>query len=206
MTKLSEHNIEDVIRIFNQCFAQTEQTRLLRGEDEPLYIPASNGCSYHRVVFAHGFYRSALHEIAHWCIAGKVRRQLLDYGYWYKPDGRDAAEQVNFEQVESKPQALEWLFCLNAGHSFEVSCDNLGAADPNAIDRLAFARQVRAQLLSFVDGGVPPRAAIFARALRNYYGLPDPLLVTLAGGKLNKGKLNKGEQFCQQNTRSMQYV
>lgn len=201
MIKRREHKIEDVIRIFDQCFAQTEQTRLLRGDDEPLYKPAADGDRYHRVIFAHGFYRSALHEVAHWCIAGKVRRQLLDYGYWYKPDGRDAAEQANFEQVELKPQALEWLFCLNAGHSFEVSCDNLAAAAPNTVDRLGFANKVRRQLLSFVEGGVPPRAVIFARALRTFYGLPDPLLTTL-----REAKLNQGEQLRQQEIRSMQDV
>ncbi len=53
-----------------------------------------------RTVFA-----SALHEISHWCIAGKARRELVDFGYWYCPDGRDAMTQSQFEDVEVKPQA-----------------------------------------------------------------------------------------------------
>ncbi|MCC5880945.1 MAG: elongation factor P hydroxylase [Idiomarina sp.] len=169
------HQVKHVITVFNQCFAESMNTRLVLGEGEPLYIPASNRCSFHRVVFAHGFYRSALHEIAHWCVAGKVRRQLVDYGYWYKPDGRNATEQKAFEQVERKPQALEWLFCLAAGHSFEVSCDNLGASEPETIDGAAFARQVEAQLECYLRANVPPRAAIFAKALASFYGHRDPL-------------------------------
>lgn len=175
MQQSQVHQVKHVIRVFNQCFAESMNTRLVLGEGEPLYIPASNRCSFHRVVFAHGFYRSALHEIAHWCVAGKVRRQLVDYGYWYKPDGRNATEQKAFEQVERKPQALEWLFCLAAGHAFEVSCDNLGASEPETIDGAAFARQVEAQLEYYLRGTVPPRAAIFAKALASFYGHRDPL-------------------------------
>ena len=200
-TKPGGHHIEDLISLFNQCFAQSQNTRLVSGDGEPLYVPASNRCSHHRIVFAHGFYRSALHEIAHWCVAGKVRRQLLDYGYWYKPDGRDAQAQKAFEQVECKPQALEWVFCLSAGHSFEVSCDNLGAADPEAIDRAGFAAQVQAQLLSYAKTGLPQRAAVFAGALRAFYGMTDPMATPLVSTTV-KGH----SQACEHNTRSTQHV
>lgn len=169
------HTVEQVIEVFNQCFAESTNTRLVLGDGEPLYMPASNRCAYHRVIFAHGFYRSALHEIAHWCVAGKVRRQLVDYGYWYKPDGRNADEQKAFEQVELKPQALEWLFCLAAQHSFEVSCDNLGADNPDMIDSAGFARQVEIQLNQYLAFGLPKRAVTFVKALAGFYGHPDPL-------------------------------
>ncbi len=53
------------------------------------------------------FYASALHEIAHWCIAGENRCQQVDYGYWYEPNGRSEERQFEFEKVEVKPQALE---------------------------------------------------------------------------------------------------
>jgi len=83
------------------------------------------------VIFAHGFYASALHEVAYWCIAGEKRRQLVDYGYWYCPDGRDIQTQHQFENVEIKPQALEWLFCVASDFPFNVSCDNLqGDCEP----------------------------------------------------------------------------
>ena len=69
----------------------------------PIYLPADAAHPRHRIIFARGFYASALHEpeIAHWCIAGEQRRLLelitTDYGYWYEPDGRDAITQAAFE-------------------------------------------------------------------------------------------------------------
>ncbi|WP_346299343.1 elongation factor P hydroxylase, partial [Halomonas sp. BM-2019] len=75
------HRLEDIIALFDGLFGETLATRLMRGGDEPLYRPADAECPYHRVIFARGFYASALHEIAHWCIAGSRRRRLEDYGY-----------------------------------------------------------------------------------------------------------------------------
>ena len=80
-----------------------------------------------KIEFAHGFFASALHELSHWCVAGEARRRLPDFGYWYAPDGRTAAQQQAFERVEIKPQALECLFTLACERSFEVSQDNLFA-------------------------------------------------------------------------------
>ncbi len=71
------------------------------------------------------FFNSALHEISHWSIAGDKRRLLPDLGYWYAPDGRTAEQQALFEQVEIKPQAIEWLFATAFGRKFRVSLDNL---------------------------------------------------------------------------------
>ena len=65
--------------------------------------------------------------MSHWCIAGKERRDLSDFGYWYAPDGRSSAQQQAFERVEIKPQALEYLFTLACGRRFQVSQDNLFA-------------------------------------------------------------------------------
>jgi elongation factor P hydroxylase len=53
------------------------------------------------------------------------RRKLPDLGYWYAPDGRTAEQQALFEQVEIKPQAIEWLFATAFGRKFRVSLDNL---------------------------------------------------------------------------------
>jgi elongation factor P hydroxylase len=163
------YRAKDVVDIFDRTFFASFNTRLVSGSDEPLYLPATNKCNFHRIVFAHGHFRSALHEIAHWCVAGKVRRNLTDYGYWYKPDGRNAEEQRKFEQVECKPQALEWLFCRAAGHPFEVSCDNLAASEPEAIDVNRFTARVRDQMQSYLQHGIPARAAQFIHALSSHY-------------------------------------
>ena len=44
--------------------------KLIKGEDEPIYLPASETCKFNQIIFAHGYYASALHEISHWCLAG----------------------------------------------------------------------------------------------------------------------------------------
>lgn len=111
-------------------FAQTNMdgvpTILVRGDSEPEYFASRDG-NPARIEFAHGFFASALHEISHWCVAGKKRRQLDDFGYWYVADGRDEATQKLFEQVEIKPQAIECLLNLALGRYFYVSQDNLNA-------------------------------------------------------------------------------
>ena len=160
------HRCEDLIQLFDQTFSESENTRLIKGTDEPVYLPADDITPYHRVVFAHGFYASALHEIAHWCIAGKKRRQLEDYGYWYCPDGRDAAQQAEFEKVEIKPQAVEWALSLACGKAFQVSTDNLNGAEP---DRHTFTENVRQQLATYMQLGLPPRAKRLAQVLSDFY-------------------------------------
>ena len=71
--------LEDITALFDGIFAERYQTRLIRGGDEPLYRPANSETPYHQVIFARGYYASALHEISHWCIAGAQRRQQEDY-------------------------------------------------------------------------------------------------------------------------------
>ena len=163
------HQIVDIIRIFNQEFAESFNTRLIRGDDEPIYLPADSQYDYHRVIFAHGFFASALHEISHWCIAGPERRLLEDFGYWYCPDGRDQATQEAFEKVEIKPQAVEWGLAAACGFAFNVSADNLNGWQP---DRLAFQHKVYDEVLRCLDEGFPPRAEQLIRALRAFYGVP----------------------------------
>ena len=95
----------------------------------------------------------------------------MDFGYWYCPDGRDAATQGQFEDVEVKPQALEWLFCVAAGFPFNVSCDNLeGDFEP---DRIVFQRRVHAQVMEYLEKGIPERPARLIEALQNYYHTPE---------------------------------
>ncbi len=161
------HHYQQLIEIFHRCFAASLNTRLVKGDEEPIYLPADDQIPYHRIVFAHGYYASALHEIAHWCIAGASRRLQVDFGYWYCPDGRDAPTQRQFEQVEIKPQALEWLFCVAADFPFNVSCDNLnGHYEP---DRIAFQSLVHAQVISYLSRGTGQRAARFIEGLQSFY-------------------------------------
>ena len=121
-----EQSLTDwLIELFDAIFAP-QNTVLVRGDNEPEYFPATLEAPA-RIVFAHGFFASALHEISHWCIAGRQRRQLPDYGYWYAADGRNEGQQHAFEQVEIKPQAIECLFTLACQRSFRVSQDNLFA-------------------------------------------------------------------------------
>ena len=67
----STHHYEQLITLFNDCFADDFNTRLIKGDDEPIYLPADAEVPYHRIVFAHGFYASALHEISHCALPEK---------------------------------------------------------------------------------------------------------------------------------------
>jgi hypothetical protein len=164
-----------LIHVFNGLFAQTYNTRLvcaladgrMGAQDEPVYEPANSQRSYHQVVFAHGYFASALHEMAHWCVAGTERRLLLDFGYWYRPDGRTPSQQAEFEQAEVKPQALEWLFSMACGRVFIASADNLSG---EASDDLAFRLAVSAQARSYVEQGLPIRAAQLVVQLTTVFG------------------------------------
>ncbi len=165
------HNPDDLIMLFNDLFRESFRTILVRGSTEPEYLPFSEPDGFAQVVFAHGFFASALHEIAHWCIAGEQRRRLHDYGYWYCPDGRSPEQQQAFEQVEIKPQAIEWLFSLAAGSCFNISVDNL--AGDGAADERAFRRHVCDQSAHFLAVGLPPRAQQFFDVLTSFYGTAD---------------------------------
>lgn len=154
----------DLERIFRDCFLAEYATLLEGGGAEPLYLPSSDPeRSPHRIVYREDYFASALHEVAHWSIAGAARRRQEDYGYWYRPDGRDAREQAAFERVEARPQALEWIFAEACGFEFHLSADNLGAAlGPSE----RFGRAVREAREAYLAGGLPPRAARFRDALR----------------------------------------
>lgn len=162
------HSPNDLIMLFNDLFRERYRTILVRGGDEPEYLPADQPDGLARVVFAHGYYASALHEISHWCIAGEYRRTLHDYGYWYCPDGRTQAQQRAFEQVEIKPQAQEWLFSVAAGFRFHISVDNLSGG--GACDEARFRQNVLAQAKRYLETGLPPRGQQFFDALLEFYG------------------------------------
>lgn len=144
-----------LIEQFNACFTE-QNTILAHSTDEPEYLPATDQQPA-QILFAHGFFASALHEISHWCIAGAERRTQPDLGYWYAPDGRTQEQQQLFEQVEIKPQALEWLLTTACGRPFRVSLDNLKGDAGNGEH---FKDAVSARLQALLDGTAPiPRDA-----------------------------------------------
>ena len=169
-------NVEacQLVDIFDHLFTISHNTRLISGGEEPIYLPYSATVSYHRIVFTRDYFASALHEIAHWCIAGAERREQKDYGYWYAPDGRNQTQQALFEQVEVKPQALEWIFASASNYPFQVSADNL-QADLQASE--TFKQNIHQQVLTYCRVGLPPRAAQFAAALAVYYKTDNYLSV-----------------------------
>ena len=152
-------------RLFDACFGGRWRTKLVGGASEPYYQPASGPRDCHRLYYRSDYFASALHEISHWCIAGEQRLQQPDFGYWYAPEGRDGAQQLAFEAVEAKPQALEWLFSLACGYRFCISVDNFGAPDGEPHDTLPFKRQVLEQSRRWQSRGLPPRAQVFFNAL-----------------------------------------
>jgi elongation factor P hydroxylase len=150
-------------RLFEACFLASHRTRLEGGGKEPLYLPSGEPTvEPHRVVYREDYFASALHEVAHWCLAGSRRRKLEDYGYWYAPDGRDGDQQAAFEAAESRPQAIEWIFSDACGFEFNLSADNLaGGCGPSA----TFEHGVREEKQRYLETELPPRAARFRAVL-----------------------------------------
>lgn len=151
--------------VFESLFADSENTLLEYGADEPFYKASSAGKK--AIIYSRDdYFSSALHEIAHWCIAGKERRKIDDFGYWYKPEGRSESEQVEFEKVEVKPQAIEWALSLATEQKFHFSADNLsqgiGASE-------SFKHKVECQLREYIANGLPSRAQQLFDALNSSF-------------------------------------
>ncbi|WP_027328847.1 elongation factor P hydroxylase [Marinimicrobium agarilyticum] len=163
----SRHDCRDLIQLFDRTFLKSHSTRLRGGAAEPLYQPAKDAGDVHCIWFTQDYFASALHEVAHWCVAGPERRRQEDYGYWYAPDGRTDAEQALFERVEVRPQALEWLFSRAAGRHFRPSADNLAA---NMGPSESFKQAIHTQVLRFCQEGVSERVQAFLAALVGFYG------------------------------------
>ncbi len=147
----------------NKSFLTQWNTKLCGGFHEPLYLPATAERSLAEIQFTGNSVRSALHELAHWSIAGARRRKLTDYGYWYSPDGRNIAEQEMFFKAEVKPQAVEKKLAELCAVPFEVSCDNLGGVD---FEKTEFEYEVAQQLARYEASGFPPRAKLLMDFLK----------------------------------------
>lgn len=176
LLKPIQHSAADLIRLFNQEFSVSENTRLVKGDNEPIYLPVSKDIEYNQIVFAHGFFASAMHEIAHWCHAGEERRKKVDFGYWYRPDGRTNKEQALFEQVEVVPQAFEWILSKAAGFRFRVSADNLSG---EYRDTTEFKARVFAEVERRFSVGLPPRLQQFVTALQQFYTPDEPMCLSM---------------------------
>ena len=46
-----QHHYQQLIDLFDSCFAEEFNTRLIKGDDEPIYLPADDETPYHRIVF-----------------------------------------------------------------------------------------------------------------------------------------------------------
>jgi len=193
------HYASDLEALFNHAFLTSHNTRLVGGGDEPLYQPSVclnrsqdsaeirsqlklgrpdarehlNATESH-IYYREDFFASALHEVAHWCIAGEQRRKLIDYGYWYEPDGRSPSRQADFQIAECKPQALEWIFSIICRSDFSVSLDNLQSNDTlqskeASRNTALFVTMVQQTVLEYCASGLPLRAQVFAITLQDFY-------------------------------------
>ena len=159
---------DQVAACFERCFAKTDNTQLRGGASEPLYEPGEPAIIW----FRHDYLRSALHEAAHWCLAGAARRKLQDYGYWYSEDDRCAVQQAAFFAVEAKPQAIEKLFCEALSIPFSISVDNL-SLQLTVEERQQFERRVAEHREHYLNNGMPIRAQRFVDALKKLVAAPE---------------------------------
>ncbi len=163
---------QQLSRCFYQAFYSDYHTCLLGGGQEPEYRPAADEGGDHQIIFTRDYCASALHEVAHWCVAGAARRLLPDYGYWYAPDGRTRAQQAEFEHLEAKPQALEWLFSRACGLTFHPSADNLNAGLEVST---AFKQAIVAEAQHYCRQGLNRRAHTWVATLCRYCGTANVL-------------------------------
>lgn len=132
------------------------------GADEPFYqAPKANQSA--TLFFREDYIRSLLHEMAHYCLAGDRRRQLDDFGFWYHPCGRSAAEQRQFEAAEARPQALERIFCEALDIPFQPSLDDFSGRPINP----EFLEKLENAYIDF-QNGLPPTATRALEGLRQH--------------------------------------
>lgn len=168
---LSEaERLNEVIRVFEALFADSHRVRVQGGCSEPFYrapTPDREG----EIQYRGDYLSSCLHEIAHWLVAGEVRREKDDFGYWYVPDGRNALEQLAFFASEIKPQAMESALAEACGATFRLSVDNLADGAEKTEELQQFGLAVARQRESWERGGFPQRAQRLLAALREtFYG------------------------------------
>ena len=153
-------NHSDVARVFNLVFVD-HKVVMNGGHAEPLYIPSVRIAE---IQYRQDYTASALHEAAHWCIAGQRRRRLKDYGYFYSPPPRTQLDSARFEAAEVEAQSMELLFSEAAGLRFQPSADDVDAPI-NGLDTFSHRILIRARERRRL--GLPERAQKFVTALLN---------------------------------------
>jgi elongation factor P hydroxylase len=161
-----EPGAAQIAAVFNREFECSHRTVMIGGGEEPLYVPATPKRPA-RVVYTRDYPASALHEASHWCLAGAQRRERRDYGYWYLPGPRSAAQRRAFFAAEADVQALEAVFATASGVKFVVSADDF-AAPPAELE--AFAALVEQRMAFRAAGRLPVRAQRFHAALQAAFG------------------------------------
>ena len=152
----------DIAHCFNATFCASHGVEMRGGAAEPCYAPARQGM-HAQLRYREDFAASALHEAAHWCIAGQSRLLLEDFGYIYLAPPRTPAVQQRFFEFELKTQTLEALFAAACGLPFTPSADNLAA------QVAAFGRRIRDNkpaLECWLATAAGARAALLRRNLR----------------------------------------
>lgn len=180
---------DDIARRFNAAFSRAHRTVLIGGGSEPLYLPPRG----HRpavILYTRDYAQSALHELAHWCLAGPRRRTRLDYGYWYQPPPRSPLQQRRFESVETPVQGLELIMALATGVRFHVSADNPGDAPA---DSTGFQRRILESTACHLREGLSPRTRAVLDALNaRWADRLDTALGACLAGDLDRPK-GRGE-------------
>ena len=146
---------------FNACFSEEYQILMAGGGKEPIYIPGTP-TGKARLVYREDYASSALHEAAHWCIAGLYRRRQIDFGYAYSPPPRTYREQQQFFKLEERVQALEWIFSDAARIDFYPSADNLEVRIAHFQKRLA---QAKDEIITWIDNIADERPRAFRNCL-----------------------------------------
>jgi len=156
----------EIAACFNACFARAQRTLLVGGADEPLYLPGARGGPA-KLYFREDFAASALHEAAHWCIAGPRRREQTDFGYAYVAPPRSEQQQVSFFAAELNTQSLESVFAVAADVTFRPSADNLQACTEVFAAQVQRARPV---VINWLRTSRDARARRFLASLRRSGG------------------------------------
>ena len=151
--------------LFNRCFASFDLA-MVGGFEEPEYLPHGHpalACAGKAEIrFTRDYAASALHEAAHWCLAGRERRKRVDYGYDYIAPPRCAVAKARFFELEARVQAIESLFTEAIGMTFRASLDDLTST---SLDLATFQARIDIDRASLSTQGLPPRARRFQRAL-----------------------------------------
>lgn len=134
---------------------------MVGGGKEPIYIPGTP-TTMAWLVYREDYASSALHEAAHWCIAGLYRRRQIDFGYAYSPPPRTYREQQQFFKLEERVQALEWIFSDAASIDFHPSADNLEVGIGPFEKRLA---QAKDEIVTWIDNVSDERPSAFRKCL-----------------------------------------